>query len=42
MQQVAVPGAEPDDFVFERQRVENRLDFFGSFCIKTKRTRLEQ
>ncbi|PSR54039.1 hypothetical protein AHMF7605_11155 [Adhaeribacter arboris] len=27
MQQSAVQSAEPDDFVFERQRVENRLDF---------------
>ncbi len=26
-------------FCLSVQRVQNRLDLFGSFCIKTKRTR---
>jgi hypothetical protein len=37
MQPKAVPGAKPDDFEFEQECVDNRLAFFDSFGIKTKR-----
>ena len=39
MKKIALLGAKPDDFVFERQRVENRLAFFWFFLCQDKKNK---